>query len=692
MRIEELSVGSFGAVRQFSCKPDTVGTQPLCDQNGTDVPLAEFLTYVFYGKIPTRLLIPESTLGGAITLRTESGLSLRIERKTDINVFSVTTDTLSVTDLCRKLPLSFERTVGEELFGVDALLFEPFVTLGTKEPLPEHLCGISRTLLDANASDAQIADTVRRIDEASASLLRPNRKGGAIYELDKKLFELENEIQSSEKAVRRRNELQKELASAEEERKNLKCDLEKILELKSAYSTLSVIRDYDRLHAIEDDLDRERSSYEDFLSSHRFDGFMPTEEYCRELGEMQTKVTDTVRTYTEARAKLTLLESEEEDSRTLADLETVERKYDSFDAVKRAATTLFRRASHTVVFSCLALFAAAFFTVCMLLTSKTNADLSLSCLMLTLCCVASALVLLFSRRRFVGALLFLCREFRVKNRDDLLMRLRFLEAEHVRLKLLREKRKKAREDFENAKIACAEALDALDRTTAKWGRHIDPSQALSEFEKLLDEIRYFLKVKRDFCERIAEKERRVTMARKVLSSQSEIAVRARVSPVKRENLRQLEKENRLREIMQGIDFYNRQIDALDRSIEAMRAEHEEISSQIGDPPALYSARTALTDRKKRLLSVYNSYLLFKSALQNKKDAPEEHIKAVSVGAFSDCLALSPLLLREKTPFVIQNGALTAEELQAILHECRKENRQLFFDAPQESTKELLPKQ
>ena len=401
MRIEELSAISFGETRQFTLAAEAA-------EQAAAFPTAEFLTYVIYGKLAESRLSPENPAHGILRIKTDGGDALRIERTTELDAVGARKESLSVTD-------GAQNEVGgaalDALFPVDASVFEALISLGTSVPMPEHLTEFCRILLDAEASGEQLARAVRRIDEVSGSLLRPNRKGGAIYELEKQLAELQKALDASDFAARRADELSEEHRLAKAERESLDVDFEKLLELEGAYGNLSLIREYDRLHELENDLDRETRAYEGFLLENRFGGFLPTEEYRQRIAAMQEKVTESVRTYTEGRAALDKLESVKPDRKVLAHIELAQKEYKGFRAVRSAAKLLFRRQAHTSVFSCLALFAAAFFAVCTLLTFKENPSLSAALLMLTLCCAASSLVLLFSRRRFANALLILCRQF-----------------------------------------------------------------------------------------------------------------------------------------------------------------------------------------------------------------------------------------------------------------------------------------
>ncbi len=704
MRIEELSAISFGAVRQLTYKPDSAQVCRLFDGDGTCLPTAEFLTYVFYGAIPSRFLVPESVLHGVLTVRTEEGLRLKIERKTEIDALGIHTEYASVTDLGRNEKIASDEPIGNALFGVDASLFLSLISLGTVKELPEQLTETVNVLLSENATKEQILHTVRRIDEASSSLLRPNRKSGAIYEVQKKLTALEEEIDASNRAAKHADDLKAELGRTEEEKGNAALELAKLLELENARKSLSVIREYDSLHALEDSLDAERAAYDRFLSDNRVGSFLPTESYGAEIADLQSKVTDTVRTYTQARAALTALEKEEEhDEKAEAYLETARKKYGGFDTVRRAACLLFRRASHTVVFTCVSLFAAAFFAIGSLITASENVRLSLVLLLIAICCAASSLVLFFSRRRFENALLILCREFGAKNRDELLARLQFLENENARKEAYNQKRAALEEEGERAKKACADTLAKLDGVTVQWGRRIDPSQALHDFDVLLSDVRQFLETERAFRERIREKEIAVSRARKKLADQSEIAVRARVSPVKRENLCKLEEENRLSELDRGIAFYNSQIARLDARIEDLSEEHDRSSSQIGATLALSAERDRLAERLASMVALHRAYATFRAALLGKSEGDGNAVHLIAryreifgkedgnASALCTYFALCTLLLHDRAPIALNEESFTDAALRTLLAVCGEENRQLFADRAESKSKLYLSK-
>ena len=160
----------------------------------------------------------------------------------------------------------------------------------------------------------------------------------------------------------------------------------------------------------------------------------------------------------------------------------------------------------------------------------------------------------------------------------------------------------------------------------------------------------------------------------MLTNQSEIAVRALVSPFKRENLRKLERENRIKEISQGIDFYNRRTELLKEHIESLLKAREESASSIGTPLSLYSERDLLSARKNALMSIYRSYLAFQELLQAHTPLPKTYPSLE--GAFG-YLALGDLLLHERMPLVIEKEALSLQEHDALSHFCRENGYELF---------------
>lgn len=615
MKIEELSVISFGAVRLFTVVPDRCQNTPWEDGGGNRVPTAAFLTFIFYGKLPPSLLAPDTLSHGVLTAVKNDGRPLCIERKTVTDREGVRSDTLSVTDPDTNEPFFCERALGEELFGINASTFELLFELDANRPLSAQNADACRILLGLDAKKERFAHAVRRIDEAASSLLRPNQRGGAIYELEKKQAELEKKIADSNQASNRTAAIESSLCHAEEQRKEACADLQKLLELDSAYGNLSLIREYDELHALENSLDKQRRTYDAFLEEHRVGTFLPTEEYKEEIDRQRLTVLDAIRSYAEARAAFNALEfTEEEDEHYAVHLETVRKKYGHFGRVRDVALTLSRRAAHAAVFSCLSLFAAAIFAVGTLLTHTENPQFSFALLVLSLCFIAAAPVLLFSRRHFANALLLLCREYGTKNRSELFERLQFLEKESLKRSDCEKKLTRAKTVFEDIGRTCADAFDRLNAATAQWGRKIDPAHVGEDLDLLLADIQTFLDADRDLRARIVKKEHAVALARKALSNQSEIAVRALVSPTKRENLRQLEKEDRMREIAHGIAFYRHQIEKLDERIAELHDEHAEFSARIGEPHQLCKELDELTARINSLRALYDSYLLAKDAL------------------------------------------------------------------------------
>ena len=279
----------------------------------------------------------------------------------------------------------------------------------------------------------------------------------------------------------------------------------------------------------------------------------------------------------------------------------------------------------------------------------------------------------------------------MKNYSELIAHLRFLESEDAMGQLRQKSIANASERFERNKRDCVSALEALNETTLEWGRRIDSAHAQEDFDCLLADIDAFLAEDRAFQARIAEKRHTVSLARKQLSDQSEVAVRALVPPAKRKNLRRLEDENRIEEVTQGVAFYRSRIETLDHFMAALDAEHTEWSARIGDPLTLRRDFDRLYERIAHLKALYHSYLLMKKALLDRTaHAKEERhpyeLYRAAMKAEEDSserrtlcayLSLGEMLLSERLPLAVNAGALTDESVLALRALCAQQNRELF---------------
>ena len=631
MKIEELYIAEFGALRDLtiSLHPDFQIIEGENESGKTTV--AAFIRYMLYGfsgkgeagnlERRRRLTADTHCAKGRMTVSLGKR-RFRIERKTTAvlqNGRETYRESSALYDEESGLPVDTRLSIGEYLLGVPENVYTSTAFIASVSEL--HVGGadmrdaIEQIMFSGNER-IHVQQALDRLDEARRSLLHKNEKGGAIFELRKQADELTDALEASHDASRRATALDAALARANENKQEAVAGLQKLRELETAYRDLSLIRRYDALHTLETQAEVCRADALAFREKHTVCGFFPDTEYLNELSLHRHLMADAARQYDAAARQLK--KAEEETTISPRSVAYIKKAKDmgGFQAVRENAAALTKGHASSLAGSVVALCIAAVCTLLAILSLNFNPAFSLAFFFIVAAALASSFIWFRGARRQANALLILCRDYGTDTRVGLRSRLQELETERERAEQRDRVLSAAETVAENCRQRCAETLAGLSAVAARWGRDVDPSRMNDLLDELEGDARAAIDEEARLCRQRDALFAEICREREALSSYNEVAVRALVSPTKRQNLLVLEKEGRIGEIDRGIHFYSRQLDILDQRIHQLELDHASAAALIGTPAALAARLDDLHDQIDRMLVRHDAYVAAYNAIAN----------------------------------------------------------------------------
>jgi len=216
MKIKELYIQSFGALRNRSFRFDE-GVNILEGPNESGkTTVAAFIKYMFYGPDQkgsldrTRYLTGVKS-GGWLTFVSDSGVTWRIERLTILEregSRESIRDSVQIVDT-RTSQVLPEKHPGEYFFGVSEAVFVNTAFVGQMNavrPDGSSLAGAVENMLHAADENVDLKRASERLNQARRELLPKNSAGGKIREKEEEKAALEAALASaSERAVKVRD-------------------------------------------------------------------------------------------------------------------------------------------------------------------------------------------------------------------------------------------------------------------------------------------------------------------------------------------------------------------------------------------------------------------------------------------------------------------------------------------------------
>ncbi len=648
MIIEKITIKSFGRLRDTSMEfSDSVNVIEGQNEAGKST-LAAFIKYMLYGfeGVDSEESISERRKRiNWDTGRAEGSMTVRVRgRRYLINRTTVLVDPAAprgtykedcaIVDLETGTPAFGKSPAGEVFFGVKRDLFENTAFVGAlgeariaqgtvKESIENILFSGSERLSTQKAA-AKISDKME-------ALLHKTGTGGAIYELQQKLEALEEELARTNEAnhliLAKEAELHeiREKRSAAEKKKN------DLYELDACYKNVMLIRSFDKLHDTEKEYEQRSEALSDFLDANTHNHFIPTPEYLTDLAVARRGVNDTYRRMIETREKYSERKNAVGITAGIEQAIALSDTAGGEETVLSDSARLQKKKIKGIALAAIGALVALFSLVAQIVATGAFATV-LARVGLGMLALGGALLGaygVFELRKGMDALKTLCEKFGTQNPEELAAKVAVIAENRQKRDNILQSTKDAREAAETAKQQYDEAKKELTGVILRWGEE-PPASALNEFlDRLEAKISAFLEQKNRLTEEKTRVETLMKEIRRSLADTSEIDIRAKVSPLKRKALTDVNHQ----EILEGIEACKTVIEVQDRLSADVENELAALKLRAKDPGDLLTKIQALESQIDKLRLHHKAYYIAYDAIVGASESLREEISP-RLGAYA----------------------------------------------------------
>lgn len=287
MIVESIRIGRFGKLADMTVEPDAGFNLIEGDNESGKSTLAAFVRYMLYGfstadggkERALRMPWDGSPAEGSMVFRTEKG-RYRVDRRSE-KTAGGDRDTFTLTDL------SIDRTVpgtvspGVRFLGVDGETFDNtalFARTGAGG-VDGGVIGNAINNIIFSADERQNSENaVKALSEAADRLEK------SVPILEGRITEEERLYEEALAGEKERLEKENILFEVRKKHREAAAELQKFRTRESSYGYALIIRDYDRLHELEDHADERAAEIRAYADAHRVNGFLPDAAYLYELG------------------------------------------------------------------------------------------------------------------------------------------------------------------------------------------------------------------------------------------------------------------------------------------------------------------------------------------------------------------------------------------------------------------------
>lgn len=648
MIIEKINIKSFGMLRDMSMEfSDSVNVIEGCNEAGKST-LAAFIKYMLYGFDTAD---GENGIGERRkrinwdTGRAEGSMTVRVRgRRYLINRSTVLVDPAAqrstykeesaIVDLETGTPAFGKSPAGEIFFGVKRELFENTAFVGAlgeariaegtvKESIENILFSGSERLSTEKAA-AKISDKME-------ALLHKTGTGGAIYELEQKLEALEDELARTNEANHLILAKEAELHEIREKRGAAEKKKESLHELDACYKNVMLIKSFDKLHDTEKEYEQRSEALADYIEANTHNHFVPTPSYLTDLAVARRGVNDTYRRMIETREKYSERKSAVGITPGLEQAIALSDTVGGEEAVLRESSAQQKKKIKSIALTVLGALVALFALVAEIIAKGALAQLlpRIGFGVLALGGIALGVYALLSLRKSTDALGALCEKFGTQNTEELAAKMAVIAENRKKRDDLLASTQDAKSAAEDARKQYDDAKKELTSVILRWGEE-PPTAALNEFlDRLEAKISAYLEQKNRLTEEKNRVETLMKEIRRSLADTSEIDIRARVSPLKRKALTDVNYQ----EILEGIEECRAVIEKQDRLAFDVENELAALKLRAKDPGELLTKIQALESRIEKLRLHHKAYYIAHNAVVGASENLREEISP-RLGAYA----------------------------------------------------------
>ena len=601
MIIERITVFEFGALKDLTLDThESVNVIEGGNESGKTT-LAAFLRFMLYGfegkalgasERKKRLSQANGRASGEMLFASQKG-RFRLSREAREKEGALQ-ESVRLISLDTGEPITPSCSIGQYVLGIDASLYDEIACFSRDaSTLASNARGAITELILTQDTQSERANASERLACARLAL---EGASGILPELERKRTATERAFSAAQDASLNMTALAAELTKTREKKEEAELELEKLRALDRAYEHLLIIRRYDNLHALEEQSSHAHDKLEKFKEKNAHNGFFPDEAYLESITDKRMRIAEAARRTAKASAQRKHAEEMPPLSDYNVECLAKAAKDGGIHRVKERAARLMRMTLLNFLGILLCLAVSVIFIAFGIRFYEASVGFSLTLWIFGAAFLLSSLAFVSRVRRHRKAHLHLARKYGADLPSELSERLRELESERLRETLRVRTLKESTAAEEDAIKTCSALVAALSDTAAMFGRSISPTQTSKNLEELEEDVRACLNECKSLEETCDALDAQISLLRENLKGYSEVSVRAMVSPKKRDNLLQLEKEDRIPEIARGIRIYMHRIDKLNEEIKALEASHKEVGAQVGSVALLKAELSALDTR------------------------------------------------------------------------------------------------
>lgn len=528
--------------------------------------LASFILYMLYGfddaqtedLAERKLRAPwdGEDVSGSMTVESE-GKRYRIEREAYLDE-NGKRDLYRLTDLETGVTEEGGVSAGERFLGVPREVYVHTAFFGADTLLHadgELLTRAIENIIFSADERHSLSDAMKRLSDAANTIASDDGKSGALLSLKKKKEELEERLKGAREQELLLIKKENSLFETKGKRRDCERRLAESHRLETDYFNALIIRDYDRLHVLEDSAEERERAIESFESQNRKGDFLPDASYLTELATAKTDM-DHAERYVKETAQ-TLAKTWEKGSEVTTEEATLVSRVVSAggeeELNKKFVSARASKKKHTILLCVFFALAGVFFT---------GALVGFFLLGSAALLVGLSLTLAFSGIGTVCTVEFVRAKRTLAGYYDI-VGVQSAEAyiaalAHASDAKRRQEAYKERVEEESAALRTAEAAKEatekrLDEALHRWRDDIKLNENYAEtVSKLSREVADYIKQAALLLREKEEAEAEVRVLRARLHGRDEIAMRALVPPAEREKLCS---ENNAADLRHAVEHY-----------------------------------------------------------------------------------------------------------------------------------------
>lgn len=488
------------------------------------------------------------------------------------------------------------KSAGELFLGVSREVFEStaFFSAENYRVDEEGVTEAIENIIFSGSEKFSLVRALMQLEETRTQLVTPGGKSGALVSLAKEKDELSARLASAKERERELIKKENLLFTTKEKKKECERELAKFHRLETDYHNAMMIRDYDRLHELEDAVAEKNVAIKAYEDEHRTGSFLPSVAYLTELSAAKTQLEGAHHKLASAKEELerTQKEGAPVSEEQLAMLSRI-RGGGEENAVREAALGGMNRAKkQTAAFVVSFSLSLAFLVLCILSLVWSKTGLALAFAALCLVGIGAGVVSLLEFLRTHKSLLALYDLGCAHNYEEFEKAL-WDAAETQRKKNEYDAHLSDRELFFRQ---CESDYGAKIKVMEGVLHRVRPSLVLDDgyeavTEEVYREVEAYLECAKELYREKDAAEAEVRALRAHLSGQNEIAVRALVPPDRRAALC----NHNATDLRHGVEHYEKMLESFSRKADTIeeelsRMKHGEGSAEVAEHIMALDAR------------------------------------------------------------------------------------------------------